>query len=125
MVQEAFPGVALVSIEATASFLGLAGKTLRNMIAGNRSPVGTAKVGGRRMIPTDCLVAALAGVLDKSGIYHVTRKPGSTIQDHFQSQTGSRPGRPRKSETLAAERAGVSVKELRTMAAESAADVAH
>lgn len=115
LVQAAFPGAAMISIHLAAQFLGLSEKTLRNMIAGSRSPVGTAKVGGRRLIPADALAMTMAKALESAGVFDTTpqsltvcREPGGSI--------GEGPGRPRKTESIAAAQAGMSVRARRQLA---------
>jgi len=110
LVQQTFPGVAMVTLNAGATFLGIEGKTLRNLVWRKKAPVATAKVGGRRLIPTDSLAAALAQALSASGIFEPVVSPPAVNK---QQTVGSGPGKPKKAESLAASKAGMTVPQWR------------
>lgn len=78
ILQRAYPGAVLLTLDQAAKALCTSTKTIRNNLTRGRWPVPTVKVGAQRLVP----IQGLAGYLDQLTAKAAPHKP--------------RRGRPRK-----------------------------
>lgn len=124
-VAAAFPGQALVSVDAAGRFVGIARGTTRNQISEGRFPLPTIKRTRLRFVPTAAIAQYLAERLAEAGIEPMARldmpavptQPAPTQIEPQRERIPGQKGRYRNSEKIEAARLGISVAELRRRAA--------
>ncbi len=83
LIEQRFPGVALIPLTAVAKFIGIAHQSARNQLHAGRFPLHTIKQGHTRYVPAHALAA-----------YYATMLPGDfAAPEPLQAKAS---GRPRK-----------------------------
>lgn len=130
-VAAAFPGQALVSVDAAGRFIGIARGTTRNQISEGRFPLPTIKRTRLRFVPTAAIAQYLSERLAEAGIEPLGRidmpavstQPAPTQIEPARERIPGQKGRYRNSEKIEAAKQGISVAELRRRAQGEASHV--